>query len=90
MGFQTCKYKKGANGEVESKLFDSDDVPDGWKDSPAEISNNGTDPVKIPESPKGPAVEDIIDAASLMDDQEQKKPEAKVNIFKKKRKKRSN
>ncbi len=70
MGFQTCKYKKGANGEVESKLFDSDDVPDGWKDSPAEISNNGTDPVKIPEKTE--------------------EPEAKVNIFKKKRKKRSN
>lgn len=35
MGFLTCKYRKNKSGEIESEMFDSDNVPDGWEDSPA-------------------------------------------------------
>ena len=37
MGNPTFLYRAGKNGEVESKIFDSDDLPDGWVDSPAAI-----------------------------------------------------
>ena len=29
-------YRKGKDGEVESKLFE-DGIPKGWKDSPAKV-----------------------------------------------------
>jgi len=54
MGFLTCKYRKGEDGNVESKMFDSDEIPDGWLDSPADIPMNGSDPVKIPKAPEAP------------------------------------
>ena len=54
MGFRTCKYRMGDNGVVESNVFDSDAIPDGWVDSPADLSN-GADPVKVPDNPTPPA-----------------------------------
>lgn len=60
MGFQTCKYRKGENGEIESRLFDSDEIPPGWKDSPADISNNGSDPIETPEKPEEPEAKATI------------------------------
>lgn len=44
MGFQTCKYRKKENGEIEHQMFDSDEIPDGWEDSPA-VFKNGSEPV---------------------------------------------
>lgn len=41
MGFPTCKYRKNENGEIESEIFDSDEVPSGWSDSPADLANGG-------------------------------------------------
>ena len=52
MGYQTCKYRKNPSGEIESRMFDSDEVPYGWLDSPADIPMNGSDPVKVPEAPE--------------------------------------
>ena len=50
MGYQTCRYRKNDNGEIEAEMFDSDDVPDGWVDSPADLKN-GSDPV-MPNPPE--------------------------------------
>ena len=30
MGFLTCKYRKNKDGEIESEMFDSDNIPDGY------------------------------------------------------------
>ena len=37
MGHQTYMYRKNEAGEVESQVFDSDDIPKGWSDSPAKL-----------------------------------------------------
>jgi len=44
MGYRTCKYRKNENGEIEDRIFDSDEIPDGWSDSPADLKN-GSEPV---------------------------------------------
>ena len=35
MGDPCWMYRVGDDGQVESKLIDSDDIPAGWSDSPA-------------------------------------------------------
>lgn len=35
MGFPTWRYRRGAFGRLESKIFDSDEIPPGWFDNPA-------------------------------------------------------
>lgn len=36
MGYATFRYRMGKDGKLESKVFDSDNVPaSGWHDSPA-------------------------------------------------------
>lgn len=46
MGFLTCKYRKNKDGEIESEMFDSDNIPDGWEDSPA-CFDNKKEPVDV-------------------------------------------
>lgn len=36
MGEPTWMYRVGDGGKVEAKIFDSDEVPAGWSDSPAD------------------------------------------------------
>lgn len=40
MGNPTWMYKR-RYGKVESKVFDSDEIPDGWVDSPAKVEAVG-------------------------------------------------
>ena len=37
MGNPTCMYRRGAFGRVFSRIFDSDDIPPGWVDTPAKL-----------------------------------------------------
>ena len=50
MGEQTWMYKR-RYGRIESKVFDSDEIPAGWVDSPAKVEavsvNTETDGRKI-------------------------------------------
>lgn len=34
MGHPVWMYRKDENGVAEAKLFDSEDIPEGWSDSP--------------------------------------------------------
>lgn len=61
MGFPTCKYRRGAFGRgVESRVFDSDDIPPGWLDSPAEVEEMAKTPKKPP-ARKKPRVSALAD-----------------------------
>lgn len=40
MGEQTWMYKR-RYGRIESKIFDSDEIPEGWVDSPAKVAAAG-------------------------------------------------
>jgi len=37
MGVPTYMYRKNAKGEVEAQVFDSDNIPKGWVDSPEKV-----------------------------------------------------
>lgn len=56
MGY--CRYRKNENGEIESRRFDSEEIPDGWVDSPAVFKNNSepvmeNPPEAVPEHTQG-------------------------------------
>ena len=53
MGFPTHRYRLN-NGQVESKIFDSDAIPEGWVDTPAKLTK--AEPKAEPKhKPKGNA-----------------------------------
>lgn len=37
MGVPTFMYRRAEDGSVESRVFDSDAIPEGWVDSPAKV-----------------------------------------------------
>lgn len=37
MGQPTWMYRRGAFGRVEARVFDSEEIPAGWVDSPAKL-----------------------------------------------------
>ncbi len=53
MGQPTWMYRRGAFGRLESKIFDSDDLPaSGWCDSPAKIPDAAPKPKAAPAKAK--------------------------------------
>lgn len=51
MGNRTYMYRL-ADGEIESKVFDSDEIPEGWVDNPQLCSKETEDPKKPEKSEK--------------------------------------
>lgn len=41
MGFPTWRYRMANNGKMSSRIFDSDEIPPGWVDSPAKVKPLG-------------------------------------------------
>jgi hypothetical protein len=49
------------NGEIESKLFDSDDIPAGWRDAPGKPKKSPADDAETSASD----VRDVLDIDSM-------------------------
>jgi len=47
--YPTWRYRRTATGKVSAQIFDSDDIPPGWVDSPAKCVEKKK-PAKKPES----------------------------------------
>lgn len=49
MGHPTYMYRRHESGEIEGAVFDSDELPNGWVDSPAKVD----DETKVEKPRKG-------------------------------------
>lgn len=61
--YPSFRYRRLANGDIESRIFDAEPIEPGWKDSPAKVDI--PEEVKPPIAPlKAPMDEDMgIDEA---------------------------